>query len=428
MTVGVKTYSATGAVNYDSSAPGFGNFTQGYQVVTTQTQLNTGLIFSPKLVTGSAGTESMTYTFTGYPLGGFVFSIAGFENPFTTPIVYSPIFRFTSPDAASPFYPGFNISSRSTMNMAPTFGLPFGSIYQESISGWGLYFQKNNGYTVISPTYKMYSVHPTSNGSLIRTGVANSAVGEQTYSGGLTLSTTNTPQNITFDKPYNTPPLIVLTASDGPVALLGMRRDINGKYVGAVVVAGRTLSTLPGRPYSFGMWQKNTYNFSYLIVSTELPLYPQASPHGIKMWDSTGAEIFNSSERVTTNTVNQIIKPFYTVDAKNGPPTWPYTLSDFKQQYNSSQTIDTTKIGVVLNNFSALAGVMCIPDQGSPVSGGVYYGIVSGYGRYVTVSSSLASFTSAGTWVWEILTYDRGESWDFATLSYMTVGYVQYAY
>jgi hypothetical protein len=428
MSLGIKTYSATGAINYDSTALGFGNFTNGYQVVTAQTTLTPSGISFPKLVTGAAGTESMVYTFSGYPLGGFIFTVAGYENPFTDTTVYAPSFRFTSPDAAGPFYTGFNISSRSTMNMAPTFGLPFGVRYLEPLSGWGLYIEKNNGYTVISPTNRMYSVHPTSGGSLIRTGVANSAVGEQTYSGGLTLSTNNTPQNVTFDKPYDQPPLIVLTASDGPVALLGMRRDGSGKYVGAVVVAGRTLSTYPGRPYSFGMWTPHTYNFSYVIVSTELPMYPQSSPNGIKMWDSAGVEIFNSSERVTTNTVNQIIKPFYTVDAKNGPPTWPYTLSNFQQQYNSSQSIDSSKIGVVLNNFSALTGVMCIPDQGSPIGSGIYFGIVSGYGRYVTVSSSLASFTSAGTWVWEIITYDRGESWDFASLSYMTVGYVQYAY
>ena len=428
MSLGIKTYSATGTINYDSTASGFGNFTNGYQVVTTTTLLNPVGISFPRVVTGAAGEESMVYTFSGYPLGGFIFTVSGYENSFAGPVVIAPSFRFTSPDASGPFYTSFNISSRSTLNMAPTFGVPFGVKFLEPLSNWGIYIEKNNGYTVISPNNRMYSVHPTSTGALIRTGVANSAVGEQTYSGGLTLSTNNTPQNVTFDKPYDAPPLIVLTASSGPVSLLGMRRDGSGKYIGAVVVAGRTLSTYPGRPFAFGMWTQNTYTFSYVIVSTELPLYPQSSPQGIKVWNSDGVEIFNSSERVTTNNVNQIIRPFYSVNAKLGRRSWPYTLSDFQQQYNSSQAIDSSKIGVVLNNFSALTGVMCVPDQGNPISDPLYFGIVSGYGRYVTVSSSLASFTSAGTWVWEVITYDRGESWDFATLSNMTVAYVQYAY
>lgn len=218
-------------------------------------------------------------------------------------------------------------------------------------SGYGFECAGTDGNLVVSQDYNSYYVHPTSTGSYTRTAVANTNATALLGSGGgyATSYSQSMTQNITFDYPMDVPPLIFVTNSDGPIALNGMIRDGNGKYIGASVCAKATLQTW-GAALGYAAVGTNSYNFTYFIVSHDIPPYGGVSTnYGIEVFNSTGGKVFTSRHRVPSMRKATVNLPYMRM---NGTSLVSYG------NVNTGSVNLSQYEGACINSFHAITGVV----------------------------------------------------------------------
>jgi len=234
----------------------------------------------------------------------------------------------------------------------------------------------NAGQLAISDAYRVYTVHPNSAGSKIRTGTASSLVvpssfGEATFS----TYTQNIDANIIFDKPYNQPPLIFITASSGMIAMNYMLRDANGLFIGASIVAAATF--VDEGVKGVGAYQSNTYSFSYFIVSDEVPVYVPTENYGMRVFNASGGKVFDSGSFVPNFYAVSVVSPYLTIEANR-------TFAN----YHSVAFSRSANQGVCINNIHSISGVATYTSYSVPGGKG---GPLTFMGRFMNVSSSTYS-------------------------------------
>lgn len=243
----------------------------------------------------------------------------------------------------------------------------------------------------IDNNFKSLYIQPKTDGTFIRTGTATTIPSNMTPRlSAVTVSFTQpVTQNIFFDKPYTDPPLIFITQSSGRISMNSMIRNSSGQYIGASIVAAGTFQTTQlTRDYSFtGPSGSNTFSFSYFLVSEELPDYIPQSPWGLKVFNSSGQTIFNSS----------YFQPsFITTTA----PT-PY-MNLANNQFNLINSLTytiTSNLGICINNFRSMTGInrynTFAADQGSGFV--LWFGGVNIIGKYVHVNGTNVTIDGFGS-------------------------------
>ena len=267
----------------------------------------------------------------------------------------------------------------------------------QNVSGFGFACNSSNQSIAVSEEYKGFSIHKNSAGSKIRTGSCTGlAFMPSAQYGNTTTFTQPTGINIVFDKPYESPPLIFIVESSGPIAFNFMSRDGNGKYVGAEIIPAASIVN-SGDARGLAAFGNNSATFSYFIVSSELPQYPDANPYGMKVFNSSNVCIFDSSSFIPS--INSVIvpKPYFSLDSD-----WYY-----RSHSNSTFTIDSNYYGVCINNFNAFTGTAAYSSWSI---NGVYGGPINFCGRYINKNSTSITLQGSPT-----LAFLRSPSWADST-------------
>lgn len=319
-----------------------------------------------------------------------------------------------------------------TVNPVSTHVYTFGTPPSPTGYGFSALGSSNNNYSISANT-KSYYLQPAADGNFIRTATCTSLPSSFGSSvGSYTQPTGNLSQpNITFEKSFINPPLIFVTQSSGPIAFNYMTTDSNGRYNGASIVAGSSFSTqgLAGTaPYT-----ANTYTFSYFLVSDEEPFYGTQANYGMKVWNSSGIKIFDSSYFVPNFQAFTVDKPWMWLTG-----SWPtsngcsYTgsVNYFSNQISFTKS---SNFGVLLNNLYAITGQLqyvslFLGSQGSSSGPTTFYGrfatvtdtsvVIAGTGANAVFSNPLAQYPG-----W-------GYSYDFSrgNTSTMSVVFANYVY
>lgn len=242
----------------------------------------------------------------------------------------------------------------------------------------------------ISENYQQYVVHPDNSGNYLRSGTASTLppydcnqcyINEsekQFYSDENIFNY----QNITFDKEYESPPLIFIVSSSGPISFNGMVQNSSGKFTGASIVASASYETkLIGGAETFGGWGENTYTFNYFIVSNESSPNVVSSGYGMRVFDSAGNITFDSSYR--TSDFSSISVPVVGVSSEN---------NQISNESTSGSKPSGT--GLLINNFPSFSGHFhFLTFQNGTIK---VYGMTM-CGRYLDVSDSSFEIVSAPT-------------------------------
>lgn len=263
-------------------------------------------------------------------------------------------------------------------NVAPlpahvyTFGVP-----STTISGYGFFAYGQNSSTVsVDNNHRAYYVQPQADGTFIRSGTATS-LASNSSGGGSSSYAQPTSASITFEKSFNNPPLVFITASSGPIALNYMTQDGSGKFNGMSVVAASSFSnggTLAGvAPYS-----GNTYTFSYFLVSDEIPYYGSPTNHGMRVYNDGGALIYDSSYFQPTFTAVTASKPYG-------------YLSNGQYYTTNIGLTKSSQYGICLNNINSITGSTIYT---AAIIGGSGFGPFSLFGRFLHVTSDTAATVS----------------------------------
>lgn len=255
----------------------------------------------------------------------------------------------------------------------------FGSL--ASVSGYGFSCAGPNSLA-ISPSNRTYCVHPASSGVRLRQSTAS---GLAMPNHGITAAdvrfTQPTGPNIIFDKPYDNPPLIFITASSGPISLGYMTRDASGKYIGASVNARKSITS--NGDFGVAYWADNTYSFTYFIVSDESPVYGGSSDYGIRVFDANGGKLYDSSNFMPNFLSGAIQAPYSSLDSDG-----------YYRTYGSVTFTKSESLGVCINNLNPFTGY---GEYISFAADGTGFGPLSFFGRYLQVSPTSAAITGDGT-------------------------------
>lgn len=254
-------------------------------------------------------------------------------------------------------------------------------------TGYGFVCQASDGSLAVSQNYKSMYVHPDSSGNKLRTASASNnatpVTGNwQNQAGTYNQSLT---QNITFDYPMDYPPLIFITYSDGPIALNGMIRDGNGKFVGASICAASGIGAWSGYGGNAAVVQ-NTYSFTYFLVSHQEPLYGDSSTYGMEVYDASGTRTFSSRFYVPSISKTSINLPYFYI---SGTYYSTYYVSE-----GGTSVSKTASQGVCINSFHSITNTMFITTFDY---GGSGPGILTMAGRYLNVSSTYVTCTGSPT-------------------------------
>lgn len=358
------------------------------------TYLGSASIGSTNFITNfalSTPTAPLTWGFTGYIYD--VVTTAG-----------APSFDGTSYIPAAPYWISQSGNQAYALQLyceaAATHIHAFG--VTQYASGYGFACNSANASIAVSNEYKGFSIHKDSGGSKIRTG---SATGLAFLPGIYNNQTTFTQPhgiNIVFDKPYDAPPLIFIVESSGPIALNFISRDANGKYVGAEIIPAATISS-SGDARGTAAYTNNSATFSYFIVSSEAPHYPETNAYGMKVFSSSNECIFDSTSFIPAIASVSIPKPYFSLDAD----------MYFRNHSTSSFTIPSAWYGVCINNMNAFTGTTA---YASWAINGVYGGPINFCGRYMHKNSAGATFSGAPTLAFlkaNMYPGSQPASWDF---------------
>lgn len=311
-----------------------------------------------------------------------------------------------------------------------------------------------NSTVNIDPTTKQYKLHPDSSGNKVRTATAvNWPVNKYFPTSDSTLiSDSDVAQNITFDMAYDNPPLIFVvdirfnetmgTNDFRTVSLLRMMKNASGKYVGAKVIcmgkygsdSGWELSGSAGTFTLSGNQLSATMDFDYVIVSDEDPTYDLPSistDYGLKVFDSSGTTVFDSTYVTPNISLNDIVDRPYSFVTTQSDGTG-FVVGTTNELLMDEAVPDDETTGVLLNNMLGLAGLFwnarTINVGGDDSAGGW----VAVFGRMIfkytpaqiqsifsqTVSDDTLAISTGITSFANVRRYDGG--WDSA--SYSTEG------
>lgn len=249
-------------------------------------------------------------------------------------------------------------------------------------TGYGFTCSASDGSLAVSQTYRTMYLHKTSSGAKLRTATAVTPTTPIAGNWSSQAGTYNQslPQNITFDAPLATPPLIFITSSDGPISFNGMIRDGNGYFVGASISAASSIGTWSG--YGSAATGNYSYGFTYFIVSHEIPTYG-SSTHGVTVYNASGTPTFSSNYFVPSFAKVTIERPYFYLSGSYGSTA--YTAA------SGSSISKSASQGVCINAFHTMTNLMTYIyfDYGGSGTGPTTIG-----GRYITVGAN--SVTCAG--------------------------------
>jgi hypothetical protein len=271
-----------------------------------------------------------------------------------------------------------------------------------TIDPYGFFASSPNGNNTIDQNYKIFYVHKTSTGSILRTGTAVSL--ESVYSSFASTPATidegtskswNVAANIVFDQEYDTPPLIFIKECTNWIALHQFKRNAAGKFIGAVIVSNSDFRFDPrSNIYGFAATGPTTANFTYYIVSQEMPIYGNSSDqYGMKVFNSNGEVAFDSSQFVTS---------FFSLNINRPYLTWvpvPNTSTQRQlEQRNAVALSATGGLGICINNLQAITGLLRYRAyqvflNGTPIASN---GPASFYGVFLYISPISATESEIG--------------------------------
>lgn len=265
-----------------------------------------------------------------------------------------------------------------------------------SIGNYGFRAAGSLSSTVaVDNNYKSIYVHPDSNGNRIRTGTAYSIASHPRTDNQIPVGTyvdmsQPVSQTITFDKPYNNPPLIFILTSTGAISFNYMVKDANGKFIGASIVAESTFSAVGNGVVSgVGAYTGNTFTFTYFIVSDEDPVYVSPSDWGVRIFGSNSNKIFDSSYFVPSFDYLTIPMPYMRLDYTSG-----YTYDNYAGFGKSN-----ANIGICINNLNSFTGTAMYNSWNVDAgSGSVFHtGPRNVTGLYLNVDNYSGSIYASGT-------------------------------
>jgi hypothetical protein len=267
-----------------------------------------------------------------------------------------------------------------------TFGVPVNNSGGFGFSAFGI----DTTTFAVNQKFKSYYIQPNSDGSFIRSATATTlpSVNGQYYSYGTSYGQPTVTYlqplliNIQFNKGYVNPPLIFITSSSGPISFNYMQKT-GGLFTGASIVANGTFQFGGGGTFQGGVapWGSNTYSFNYFLISEEKPSYIPESQNGIKVFNSGGDEVFNSSYFCPT---------FLT--AETSLPSMKLNGNQYSASNGTGWNIPQFS-GVCINNFNAFTGYSRYATDiriDMPL-GGIMTNMYSTFGRYITVTPTSGS-------------------------------------
>lgn len=223
---------------------------------------------------------------------------------------------------------------------------------------------------------RSFYIHPDPSGNFIRTGTTISLPSNLDPVSTVPITEQPTTPNIVFEREFDTPPLVFVTKSTGPIALNFMARNAAGKYIGMSVAANATLTST-----SFGTAavQSNSYTFDYFLVAPEEPIFGTPSNYGMQVFNQNGVKVFDSAYFEPVNFRSVIAKPAF--ELKNVPANYFINFVPFT---------GTSGLGVCLNNMNLCTGVafftaVQLPDQ--------VVGPVNFAGRFLEVGDNTATIS-----------------------------------
>ena len=337
-------------------------------------------------------TSSPSYVWTGDPANfTFYVTASGIVNSTGTQyLTPSPVqsgsncynYPPTMSNVTSQVY-SFGVPDNSTPN---NYGINVPGVTNPSVPG-----------LAIDRTRKSYYLQPGSDGQPLRSGVCysvpssyNSAIASYQVPGTLPG------QVIYFEKAFVNPPLVFITNSSGPISLHYMNRNAQGLYDGMVIVAASSPSTqgLAGTSW----YTANSYTFSYFLLSDEKPLYKASSDYGVKVFNDSGTEVFDSSYFCSTIGYTTTLRPWFFINGYYRPPGCSYTGSIQYGQGSTQTFTKTASQGFCINNVNSIIGhTMYTSLVFEPGSGSLGDGPTTFYGHYVTVTDTQTTLQAYGT-------------------------------
>lgn len=286
----------------------------------------------------------------------------------------------------------------------PATSYVFGQRTANGSTGYGFLTANDNNYLVIDTEHRPMFIQPASDGSIVRTvSVESECLKDDYYTpyyisgGSATLTLSQKPATITFDKAYTNPPLIFLSNSnDVYVSIYGFIKDANGKYVGVTLTTGAEMTglytyVLGNAPYSgtsTSTWRSGdsvNADIDVIVVSDELPTYLINGNSGLQTFDGSGSLLFDSRYSAIGFGVENVTMPYmYTRGVFSQDLLYNYHT--YTHYTTDSQSFNMTglKNAVCLNSFTPWAGMTAAIYRATNSSN---YS-VNFYGRYVRVDKS----------------------------------------
>lgn len=401
----------------------------GYFFKSSLNLLNSASILTTdfdSVYTLTSPTDPIGYEISGATKENITTTCIGVVNAYTANNYYSPsIYQTTVTTYGIPqgwaYYQPRVVPQTSSVDSLGTTTKP--------TSGYGMYALSDFGSVSIDDEYKTYYIHPDSQGNRIRSATATSipsyiptgynsagypGIGTYSYSGTM---------NVTFDQPFDTPPLIFITSTTVPIALHQFIKNAQGKFIGAAIVAssiltngsnnGGTWSPQSGFGFTGVSYRRpQTGTFTYFIVSKEEPLN-NSSSYGIRVFNSSSEKIFDSSYFTTSFlSINIAMPKAYMVSTTTG--------GSYEEE-NVSSTL-SGPLGLCINNINAFCGCSryisyTLTVNGSPESQGPFNFL----GRYLSMTPNpsdpnLVDWQVRGTGTSSI--YPELQSWQFGGNTY----------
>lgn len=205
----------------------------------------------------------------------------------------------------------------------------------------------------IDSTNRSFYIHPDASGSFLRTGTT---ISFQSTLGPTTPETFNQPTqpNILFEREFDTPPLVFITNTTGPISLNFMARNAAGKYVGMSVAAEASIDSV-GTLYTAAIIP-NTYTFEYFLVAPEEPIFESKSNYGLQVFGQSGNKVFDSSffepSFLSLNAQKR------TMSFRQNPFTYTFEVTGFSIPFNYGVCLNNMNVGIGATFYTAIA----LPD------------------------------------------------------------------
>ena len=338
MTFGLQVWNKNGLKVIDTSSSE-GVYTYVGSTITTNTLAPIAVTMHDtlKIISMAAGTVGST-------IGNGVLNLWVPNTSDPTSYSYSPPSYNRNAGSALPYSISFNIQPIAVEVAC------FGKRLNITPTGFGLYCNNIDNYTLINKDTVNLSVHNNLSGVTEFTATANSVpIG---YTFGYRNLPTIAP-NIIFPKPLLKVPLIFITESNGPVALYSFTKT-SGFYTGATIITktGTTFNSYNKRRiiyYTAGATAP-TVTFSYRILAEDEPLTPTVAENfGLIVFKDSTTKAFDSRWSL----------PTFRIISVNSPKA--LTTGQFNFTGVATTAINAGE-GVCINNWSFATSVFTFKE------------------------------------------------------------------